>query len=251
MAGLVLAQLAAPDAAPAGWRNVASAVDDGVPAGWRNVASAPEVWQLQRVGAPSRSLVAWEWTREGVRLLVGRDLEEVRDLEGNPVPATAGQALRTATGLAAVTGPRLAWTGDDGDDDFVEFRVELDGVRSSGWARLAWAEGRDREVLAGLAIDADGWLSELDVVEAWASSSHDGAGAGPTTPVPGTVTHVAVAVGDVVEAGAALVVLEAMKMEHTIRADADCVVTEIHVTVGQSVDAHTLVATLTPSGDPG
>ncbi len=62
--------------------------------------------------------------------------------------------------------------------------------------------------------------------------------------MPGTVTHVAVAVGDVVEAGAALVVLEAMKMEHTIRADADGVVTEIHVGVGQSVDAHTVVATL-------
>jgi biotin carboxyl carrier protein len=63
--------------------------------------------------------------------------------------------------------------------------------------------------------------------------------------VPGTVTHVAVAVGDTVEAGAALVVLEAMKMEHTIRADEDGVVAEIHVVVGQSVEAHTVVATLT------
>ena len=62
--------------------------------------------------------------------------------------------------------------------------------------------------------------------------------------MPGTVTHVAVAVGDVVEAGQALVVLEAMKMEHTIRADADGTVTELHVSVGQSVDAHTVVATV-------
>ncbi len=50
--------------------------------------------------------------------------------------------------------------------------------------------------------------------------------------------------GDEVEAGAALVVLEAMKMEHTIRADAAGTVTEIHVSVGQSVDAHTVVATV-------
>ena len=62
--------------------------------------------------------------------------------------------------------------------------------------------------------------------------------------MPGTVTHVAVAVGDLVAVGAALVVLEAMKMEHTIRADIDGIVTEIHVGLGQSVDAHTLVATL-------
>ena len=65
--------------------------------------------------------------------------------------------------------------------------------------------------------------------------------------MPGTVTHVAVSVGDAVEAGAALVVLEAMKMEHTIRADSDGVVAGLHVSVGQSVDAHTLVATLTPT----
>jgi biotin carboxyl carrier protein len=93
-------------------------------------------------------------------------------------------------------------------------------------------------------VDAHGWLIEFEVVEPWAASAHDGAGAGPTTPVPGTVTHVAAAVGDEVEAGAALVVLEAMKMEHTIRADAAGTVTEIHVSVGQSVDAHTVVATV-------
>ena len=39
-------------------------------------------------------------------------------------------------------------------------------------------------------------------------------------------------------------------MEHTIRADADGVVAEIHVAVGQSVDAHTVVATLTGADDP-
>jgi biotin carboxyl carrier protein len=67
--------------------------------------------------------------------------------------------------------------------------------------------------------------------------------------VPGTVTHVAVAEGEAVVAGQALVVLEAMKMEHTIRADADGVVTALHVSVGQSVDAHTVVATVAAAGE--
>ena len=58
------------------------------------------------------------------------------------------------------------------------------------------------------------------------------------------MTHIAVAVGDRVDAGAALVVLEAMKMEHTIRADVDGVVAELHVSLGQSVEAHTVVVTL-------
>ena len=80
------------------------------------------------------------------------------------------------------------------------------------------------------------------------AAGHAGGGAGPATPVPGTVTHVAVAVGDAVEAGQPLVVLEAMKMEHTIRADDDGIVTELHVSVGQSVDAHTVVATVVVTG---
>ncbi len=59
--------------------------------------------------------------------------------------------------------------------------------------------------------------------------------------VPGTITDVRVAEGDSVTAGQILVVLEAMKMEHTITADADGVVTAVHVRQGQSVDAHQVV----------
>ncbi len=62
--------------------------------------------------------------------------------------------------------------------------------------------------------------------------------------MPGTVTVVAVAVGDRVTAGQLLVVLEAMKMEHRITADADAVVAEVPVAVGDSVDAHQVVVVL-------
>ena len=68
--------------------------------------------------------------------------------------------------------------------------------------------------------------------------------AGPSTTVPGTVTVVEVAAGDRVAAGQTLVVLEAMKMEHRITADADGVVMEVLVAPGQSVDAHQVVAVL-------
>jgi biotin carboxyl carrier protein len=73
------------------------------------------------------------------------------------------------------------------------------------------------------------------------SGAHSEQDAGPSTPVPGTVTDVRVSTGDEVAAGQILVVLEAMKMEHTIAADADGVVTAVHVRVGQSVDAHQVV----------
>jgi biotin carboxyl carrier protein len=65
-------------------------------------------------------------------------------------------------------------------------------------------------------------------------------------PMPGTVVRVAAAVGDEVKAGDALVVLEAMKMEHGIKADADGTVASVSVAPGQQVDAGTVLAVVTP-----
>jgi propionyl-CoA carboxylase alpha chain len=58
-----------------------------------------------------------------------------------------------------------------------------------------------------------------------------------TAPMPGTVLRMTVAVGDEVKAGDALVVLEAMKMEHGVKAIADGTVSEVLVTEGSQVDA--------------
>ncbi|MBD0323202.1 MAG: biotin/lipoyl-binding protein, partial [Aldersonia sp.] len=55
-------------------------------------------------------------------------------------------------------------------------------------------------------------------------------------PMPGTVSRVEVTVGDRVNAGSVVLVLEAMKMEHPIVADTDSVVTEVPVGVGQPVN---------------
>ena len=60
---------------------------------------------------------------------------------------------------------------------------------------------------------------------------------GPTSPMPGTVQSVHVSEGQPVSAGDRLVVVEAMKMEHVIRAHADSVVTRVLVEAGQSVAA--------------
>lgn len=65
-----------------------------------------------------------------------------------------------------------------------------------------------------------------------------------TAPIPGTVLRVPGQVGAYVAAGAPLVVLEAMKMEHTISAASDGVVTALPVAVGQVVDAGTLLAVI-------
>ncbi len=63
-------------------------------------------------------------------------------------------------------------------------------------------------------------------------------------PMPGTVVRVDVAVGDHVEAGAALLAIEAMKMEHSIFAPTRGIVTELPIAVGAQVDSGSVLAVL-------
>ncbi len=116
-----------------------------------------------------------------------------------------------------------------------EIRVELNGVLST------WRVGSDR-----LLSDERGgrhWASgprgqlALVVAPRFVDTAAVSSESTPQAPMPGTVLAVKVAVGDVVAPGQPLVVVEAMKMEHVVRASKDAVVDSIHVVVGQSVGA--------------
>jgi propionyl-CoA carboxylase alpha chain len=68
---------------------------------------------------------------------------------------------------------------------------------------------------------------------------------GLTAPMPGTVTRTLVEVGQLVETGDALLVLEAMKMEHTIVTACDGTVTALNVAVGDQVERDAVLAEVT------
>jgi acetyl/propionyl-CoA carboxylase alpha subunit len=74
-------------------------------------------------------------------------------------------------------------------------------------------------------------------------SAPTGSGGGQRlrAPMPGKVVAVLVDIGQRVERGAGLVVLEAMKMENEFRATGAGVVSAIHVTPGQAVSAGDLL----------
>jgi propionyl-CoA carboxylase alpha chain len=66
-------------------------------------------------------------------------------------------------------------------------------------------------------------------------------------PLPGAVTKVLVTEGDVVAEGDGLVVLEAMKMEHTLRASGAGTVALVSCAAGEQVDVHDLLVPVAPA----
>jgi acetyl-CoA/propionyl-CoA carboxylase biotin carboxyl carrier protein len=75
--------------------------------------------------------------------------------------------------------------------------------------------------------------------------SSAGAGSGDVTvPMQGTIVKVLVAVGDTVDVGQTVCILEAMKMENNITAERAGTVTDLKVGPGQSVGSGDVVATI-------
>jgi len=122
---------------------------------------------------------------------------------------------------------------------------------------------------AALTLEIDGHRRTLTVVDA-GDRWHVGAGdfsatlerdppfplpeeeavaGGCVAPMTGTVRQITVAVGDAVAAGDALVVLEAMKMENTLRAVEAGRVAEVRVSEGQVVDAGAVLVVLEAAED--
>ncbi|QIP88682.1 acetyl-CoA carboxylase biotin carboxylase subunit [Streptomyces sp. Tu 2975] len=98
-----------------------------------------------------------------------------------------------------------------------------------------------------LGRDGDSWhVMDHDPVEASLSGAARSGVDTLAAPMPGTVTVVKVAVGDVVAAGQSLLVVEAMKMEHVISAPHAGTVTELDVTAGSTVAMDQVLAVVTP-----
>ena len=67
--------------------------------------------------------------------------------------------------------------------------------------------------------------------------------------MPGQIKVVNKSAGDSVEAGEALVVLEAMKMEHTLTSPRDGIIAEVMATVGEQVEDGAILLALVEQSD--
>lgn len=119
---------------------------------------------------------------------------------------------------------------------------------------------RDQVLLEADPLEAGQWLATVGgraalpvrVADARATVTGAAGGAaqkGPRplkSPMPGVVVEVRVEVGAIVERGHVLLVLEAMKMQNELKAEARCAVTAIHAKKGGSVAAGAKLLDLGP-----
>ncbi|MFI1174921.1 acetyl-CoA carboxylase biotin carboxylase subunit [Streptomyces melanogenes] len=118
--------------------------------------------------------------------------------------------------------------------------VELDGLTHT-FTTVPSPEG------TWLGRDGDSWhVLDHDPVAASLTGAARGGLDTLAAPMPGTVTVVKVAVGDEVDAGQSLLVVEAMKMEHVISAPHAGTVTELDVSPGSTVAMDQVLAVVTP-----
>jgi acetyl-CoA/propionyl-CoA carboxylase biotin carboxyl carrier protein len=199
-------------------------------------------------------LVVWGQDREEARRRMLRALDEL-EVEGIATTAAAHKAILASPDFAAAT-HSTKW---------VEERLDLSEVAATPAAPAATGDGEgEARVRRDVDVEVNGrrysvalWVPDLGPVvvagaaagggrprpkAAAASGGGGAAGAGQVTvPMQGTIVKVLVKVGDAVEVGQPLCVLEAMKMENNIEAGTAGTVSEIRVEPGSAVGAGDVV----------
>ena len=198
-----------------------------------------------RLHATAAALAAAAARRTGAAVLQGlpsgwRNLPSTLqrtsyDVAGTPV--TVGYALRRDEMVIEVDGERLpgvrVWSAAA---DAVD--LEVDGVRRRYDVHLAGSTAYVDSALGATALVA---------AERYPEPGSGLAAGALTAPMPGTVVRVDVAKGATVEVGQILVVLEAMKMEHAVRAGVDGTATEVRVAVGDQVEDGAVLVVVDPT----
>ena len=197
-------------------------------------------------------LIVWAPDRESARRRMLRALSETR---------ISGLATTIPADVAILTHPDFAearhstrWVEDV--LDLSELKIETADAPPPGPA----GEGTPA-VLREVTAEVDGrrfslklWVPDLGTValpqpagrpKRAAHASVGASGSGEVSvPMQGTIVKVLVAVGDKVEIGQTICLLEAMKMENAVNAEKDGVIKEVRVAAGDSVGAGDIVAVI-------
>jgi biotin carboxyl carrier protein len=148
----------------------------------------------------------------------------------------------------SVSGFEVVVDGERHDVELIRFDGAVASLRFVDDGRsfhVSYDRGENRNWRIGV-VDREFTFEVLTPVEAIdASVSGGGSGASVVTaPIPGKVVAVNVAVGEEVEEGQSLVVLEAMKMENELTAEQPGKVAAVHAAAGDTVDTGSVLVEL-------
>jgi propionyl-CoA carboxylase alpha chain len=180
-----------------------AAVQPAVSAGFRNVRSQASIVTLVEADGEEHAL---RYRSEGSQLSIA--------IGSEPPVLVGGTVTDASTGLTIVT-------------------LETDGLREDLVVRVT-----------GDRVDVDGFFGgvEFTVADPLPLPRSSQAAGSLSAPMPGTVVRVEVEAGAAVTAGQTIVVLEAMKMEHVVRAPHDGIAESILVAVGDQVEVGQVLA---------
>ncbi len=208
-------------------------------------------------------LVVWAEDRESARRRMLRALGETR-IEGVATTIPADVAILSHPDFAEAR-HSTKWVEDTLDLSGVT--AEVAGAAGAPPATVEEA-GDEPRVLREVTAEVDGrryqlklWVPDLAPAGVAPAGAGARAGAGPkrrtahavaggavsgsvSVPMQGTIVKVLVAVGDTVEVGQAVCILEAMKMENSVNAEKAGVVKEVRVAPGDSVGGGDVVAVI-------
>lgn len=184
-------------------------VQPGVPTGWRNVTSAPQVTRFDFRGTEVE--VGWHGDRDGYRFA---------DVSGDVGEARTTSVERTPGG----------------------WRVSVD---QDGLTRTYDVALSDHGAATRVDVDHAAGHVAMTRIPRFVDPADQVAEGSLLAPMPGTVIAVRVEAGATVSAGQPVLVMEAMKMQHTINAPADGVVSELAVAEGEQVTAGAVLAVVT------
>jgi propionyl-CoA carboxylase alpha chain len=190
-------------------RRAATTVYPAAPSGWRNNPSQLQRVALDVVPGPTTVLVGYRFDRTGALVAL--------EVDDDPLP-----------------GPHLWHCTPDLVD------LEIEGIRR----RFEVHQVGDTSY-----VDSPLGHTELRESQGGPGGSGVGPGGSMVSPLPGVVRRVAVRVGEWVEAGGVLVLVEAMKTEHRIAAARAGRVRRVLVAEGQEVTAGTMVVELEEAAD--
>ncbi|KAL4431303.1 hypothetical protein ABPG75_006559 [Micractinium tetrahymenae] len=206
--------------------------------------SCPVAFSHPRSGAQHELVVAFE--RDGSRLVSthtgGTAASEHKSGRSSGSSGSSHDGDQQGAGSGGSVGPLVVSGAELGADSLT---AEVDGQRlQASWCLHSHG---DEEVL-DLWVGGSQHQFRRPVVRRWLRSGAAAQAAGSVlTPMPGRIVKVFVEQGAAVEEGAPLVVVEAMKMEHTVHAPCTGTVAELHSFVGAQVEDGHVLAVVAPA----